>query len=100
MNNITPTSTEKIFKLINHFPCLRSKVENWQVKKFDPDLFLEIMTGASHGEHLCALFIVNVWNPAYAKKKGWDFDLMEFVGTCDLVSRTCLVEWVLNPVWP
>ena len=64
--------TQKILELILSIPCLESRVdinsfvENGQ---FNPKDFFKCMRGMSHGEYVCGLFILNVWNPADAKRK-------------------------------
>ena len=68
-------SPTQITQLIRSFPCLRSKLPNYAPEPFDPDAFHELIGPWSHGERLCALFILNVWNPLYAKVQGWQFNL-------------------------
>lgn len=88
--------------LIATFPCLRIKVGSYieSDEPFDADAFWNLFVGASHGERLCALFVLNVWNPGYANSQEWDFDLIEFVGSADSGNRKALLNWIANPVWP
>jgi len=95
-------SSEKfIWELIFSFPCLRIKFGGrpWR-HEFDPDKLYEAAGLWSHGEWMCVLFVLNVWNPGYAKQKGWTFDLFEFLGVADQGNRAALLKWANKPVWP
>jgi hypothetical protein len=92
--------TEYIMQLIYEFPCLVKKVQPWIPMEFDPDKFHSMLTGSSHGERLCGLFVLNVWNPGYATSKEWHFDLIEFAGTADYENRAVVMKWLAAPVWP
>lgn len=94
------TPSQYIFALINEFPCLVSKMRGWRDAEFDPDKFYAFTRGWSHGEKLCALFVLNVWNPGYAKQKKWKFDLFDFIGTVDAGNVAPVLEWMQNPYWP
>jgi hypothetical protein len=94
------TPTAQILELIASFPCLRNKVRHYQPIQFDADHFWKLFAGASHGERLCALFILNIWNPGYAVSQGWRFDLFEFIGCADGGNRSALIAWMENPFWP
>ena len=101
-------STKYILELIDSFPCLRMIVRpqdcltkaHHEKPSFDPDKFLALMDCASSGQRLCAKFVVNVWNPTYAKMQGWDFDLFDFVGTADRENKMPVLDWMQNPRWP
>ncbi len=86
--------------LAESFPCLRIKIEEYHPARFDPDTFWRLMRGASSGERLCALFVLNVWSPVYAARKGWKFDLFEFAVTADSTNRELVCEWITYPDWP
>ena len=94
-------ATGIIVELIKSFPCLRIKVgSDWRPYEFEPDLFYENADCWSGGERLCVLFVLNVWNPGYAKHKGWTFNLFDFIGTADPGNRAALLKWCENPIWP
>ena len=92
--------TDKILKLARSFPCLERKLCGWNPAEFDPDRFYRMMSGWSHGEQCCAMFVLNVWCPSDAKAKGWTFDLMEFADVADSEHRMPLMQWLANPEWP
>jgi hypothetical protein len=93
--------TEKILRIARSFPCLEKKLAGWNPPAFDPDKFFQMMGGASHGEWLCAMFILNVWDPGGAKlKEEWHFEFFDFAGIADSGNRRALVNWLANPEWP
>lgn len=92
--------TQKIMGLIRTIPCLSKRYKGWNPEEFDPEAFYSLTIGMSHGEKLCALFILNVWNPSYARQRGWEFDVVEFAGTADAESRSAFLLWMADPVWP
>lgn len=87
-----------IIALAASFPCLEDKVAG--MTSFDADEWMERSGPWSSGEKRCALFIVNVWNPGYAKSQGWDFNLFDFAGGVDIDNRAALLAWMIDPVWP
>lgn len=87
-----------ILALAASFPCLEHKVVG--MTKFDADEWMKRSGPWSSGEKRCALFIVNVWNPGYAKSEGWHFDLFDFIGGVDTDNRKALLMWCIDPVWP
>jgi hypothetical protein len=97
---MTIEPTDYILRLARSFPCLRSKIMDYRPAKFDPDAFHALMDAWSHGERLCGLFVLNVWNPVAAKSKGWQFDLMDFVGIVDAGNSLALEAWIRNPIFP
>lgn len=94
------TPTEKILDLLRRFPCLNKIFKHWNPKEFDPDEFYGFIGGMSHGEKLCARFILNVWNPSYARQQGWDFDVMEFAVIADEDAKAAFMDWLIQPLWP
>jgi hypothetical protein len=98
--NSRKTPTEKILVLARSFPCLERKLQGWQPREFDPDEFWRMTGGWSHGELLCAAFVVHVWNPGWAAKNGPTFDFMDFAGIADTDSRLVVIYWLADPVWP
>jgi len=92
--------TTQILALIESFPCLKKKLAGWSPKEFDADVFYKMMDGWSHGEFLCGVFILNVWNPGHARANQWNFDAIEFAGTCDSENRRAFIQWMANPIWP
>ena len=94
-------ATKIIVELIKSFPCLRKKLgSNWAPYEFEPHLFRNMMDCWSHGEWMCGMFVLNVWNPGYAKAQNWSFDIFEFLGTADPGNRKALLDWCGNPIWP
>lgn len=67
---------------------------------FDPDTFARPLDVKSSGERHAMLFLLNVWNPGYAKSKGWDFRLFDAVGTLDSDNLEGICEWMQRPIWP
>lgn len=68
---------------------------------FDADLFAQkLNTGCSDGQRFMILFILNVWNPAYARRQGWQFDLFTALNTLDEQNRVAIAQWMEHPVWP
>ncbi|HEY4415937.1 MAG TPA: hypothetical protein VGO57_09615 [Verrucomicrobiae bacterium] len=67
---------------------------------FDPDLFHEQIGVWSSGERLGALFLLNVWNPGYARDKGWFFNIMDAAGTFDPDNMGGIIEWLQHPIFP
>lgn len=95
-----PTPTELILALAASFPCLVDKIAHYHPKEFEADEFHKLIGPWSSGEKLCALFILNVWNPGYAKSKGWKFDLFDFAAGCDFENKEALIRWLEHPLWP
>lgn len=92
--------TRLILEILRSFPCLRAKFGEWNPSKFRPDTFAAMLAGGSHGEILCGLFVLNIWNRSEANEKGWMFDLIEFAGTADIANRRALAAWLTDPTWP
>lgn len=94
-------SEEIIWRLILSFPCLRLKFTGgpWP-GPFDAEKLYGLSARWSTGERLCVLFVLNVWNPSYAKHKRWDFNLFDFVGTADDGNKEALLNWISKPEWP
>lgn len=100
MQNMKMTPGEYILALARSFPCLRHKLVGWKPEKFDADVLYKCSGPWSSGEKLCVLFVLNVWNPGYAKSQGWTFNLFDFVGTADIGNRAALQAWIDRPHWP
>jgi hypothetical protein len=69
-------------------------------KTFDPDKFAKRLDVVSTGERHAMLWLLNVWNPTYAKSKGWTFDLFAALSSLDSENSFGIAEWVANPRWP
>jgi hypothetical protein len=67
---------------------------------FDAPKFAFDMGVWSDGEQHAALWLLNVWNPGWAKAEGHRFDLFAAVGTLDSFNLNAIAEWMVNPVWP
>jgi len=107
MNTLSPQQPRfnpdtYILNLVRTFPCLAIKVRRWldHTTEFDADEFHALFRGASTGELLCALFILNVWNPGYADLQGWRFDFIAFMACADDGNRKALLNWIAHPHWP
>jgi len=93
--------TEKILRIARSFPCLEKKLAGWNPPAFDPDKFFRMMNGSSHGEWLCAMFVLNVWDPNAPRiKEEWRFEFFDFSGIVDSGNRRALLDWLANPEWP
>lgn len=68
--------------------------------RFDPDNFFKITKACSDGEAHMILWLLNVWNPHYAKSKRRNFDLFQALNTLDSGNRQCIADWLQNPIWP
>ena len=67
---------------------------------FDPDLFKKYTRSLSDGETFMVLWILNVWNPSYARSKKWNFNLFDALGTLDNGNRLAICDWLKQPIWP
>jgi hypothetical protein len=67
---------------------------------FDPDRFAGQLGVCSSGTRHMILFILNVWNPGYAKSKGWDFNLFDALNSLDEGNRQAIAWWLHRPLWP
>lgn len=99
-NTTKPTPVQYIYALARLFPCLENKMPLRTPADFNPEELYESMGGWSHDEQLCVLFVLNVWNPDYAKSKGWDFNLFGFVYAADRNNRAVVQNWLQDPYWP
>jgi hypothetical protein len=120
------TATKQLLFLATTLPCLARKMnvsivavegeqpqllnyhrnvpwleESYGLLEFNPDKFHRCIGPWSTGEIYCALFLLNVWNPSYARDKRWRFDLFNFVGTCGGGEEVdAVIAWMKNPIWP
>lgn len=94
------TPTEKILNLLRTFRCLEKSFNSWRPKVFDPEEFYTLADGLPRGEKLCALFLLTVWNPSYARERGWEFNVMEFANAADDDAKAAFTVWLIQPVWP
>ena len=102
--------TDYILALARSFPCLRRKLQHFDPtephplrpdeRTFDADRFYAAMAGWSRGEELCGLFVLNVWNPSYARDNGWSFDMFRFVNTADESNLDAFQTWIACPHFP
>ena len=97
---MTPSPTEYILALARSFPCLKPKLHRWNPANFDADVFHEIIRGWSSSERHAAYFILTVWNPGYARDRGWTFDVVEAVSSLDPVNRAPILAWISRPYYP
>jgi hypothetical protein len=84
------------------FPCLRGCILDacFFEGQFDPDDLARNMRYWSHGEKLAARFILTVWNPSEARKRGWRFDAAEALAVWDSDNRAAYIAWCRNPIYP
>ncbi len=97
---MSPCPTKYILALARTFPCLKHKLERWNPKTFDPDLFHDRIGGWSTSERHAAYFVLTVWNPDDARDKGWTFDLVIAVSCLDPENRAPILAWIAHPYWP
>jgi hypothetical protein len=94
------SSTEYILTLARSFPCLGPKLRWWNPASFDAEVFHDMIGGWSTSERHAAYFILTVWNPGYAREKGWTFDAVEAVSSLDPVNRMPILQWMARPYYP
>lgn len=68
--------------------------------QFQPEIFARVLKVCSDGERHCVLWLLNVWNPSFAKLKGWNFDMFDAMGVLDGENRMGICEWMVNPRYP
>ena len=56
--------------------------------------------GWSSSERQAAHFILTVWNPGYARDRGWTFDVVDAVSSPDPVNRAPIIAWIAQPYYP
>jgi hypothetical protein len=89
-----------IFHLGCSFPSLRSRFESMPPGTFDADRLAEELGVLSHGERHAALFLLNVWNPGYARENAWHFDAVEALAVWDEPHRRAFLAWAAHPLFP
>ena len=67
---------------------------------FDPVIFSRVLKVCSDGERHCVLWLLNVWNPSFAKLKGWNYDMFAALPSLDSENRLGIAEWLVNPRFP
>lgn len=87
-----------ILALARSFPCLAHKLESWTV--WNAVSFERASRPWSHGERVCADFVLTVWNYADAKRARRLFDFCDAVGTLGYRELTPILIWMRDPVWP
>lgn len=63
----------------------------------DVDVLMGAARGMSTGERHAACFVACVWNPGYAREKGWKFDALEVLGSWDARNRQAFLNWAQTP---
>jgi hypothetical protein len=86
--------------LARSFPCLERKLRWWKTAHFDADDLYEMTGGWSTSEYHAAWFVLTVWNPGYAKNRGWIFDVVDAASSLDLVNRVPILKWIERPYYP
>ena len=95
-----PSPTQYILALARTFPCLEAKLRFWHPANFDADDFHKMIGGWSTSERHAAYFVLTVWNPGYARDRGWTFDAVEAVSSLDVINRRPILEWMARPYYP
>src|SRR4051812_18295052 len=90
---IEQTETGDVRFLSKPRPWLVSHPVHKEELSFDPDIFAQMLGKCSSGERHCMLFILNVWNPGYAKDKGWQFDLFKAFDSLDYENLEGMAEF-------
>ena len=67
---------------------------------FNPEGFAQSLGVVSSGERHMMLWLLNVWNPTYAKSNGWQFDLFEAMHCLDSSNMSAITQWISSPVFP
>ena len=98
--NPSPSPTEYILALARSFPCLKPKLRWWNPANFDAEDFHEMIGGWASSERQAAHFILTVWNPGYARDRGWTFDVVDAVSSLDPVNRAPIIDWMVQPYYP
>ena len=81
-------------------PWLQAHPLRQEELTFDAPKFACEIDSWSAGEQHAALWLLNVWNPGWAKTEGHRFDLFAAVGTLDSSNLNAIAGWMVNPVWP
>jgi hypothetical protein len=92
--------TEYILSLARSLPCLEPKLKWWNPTNFDADDFHRMAGAWSTSEHHAVLFILTVWNPGYARDRGWTFDFVDAASSLDPVNRLPITRWFERPYYP
>ena len=66
---------------------------------FNPQKFAKKLTACSDGQRYMMLWILNVWNPGFARTR-WKFDLFQALGTLDGDNVAAICWWLERPIWP
>lgn len=67
---------------------------------FDADRYAKTVDACSTYTRHMRLFILNVWNPGYAKSKGWTFDLFAALRGLDDNNSRAIAWFCKTSVWP
>lgn len=67
---------------------------------FDADRYALTVDDCSTYTRHMRLFILNVWNPGYARSKGWTFDLFQALRGLDDNNSRAIAWFVKQQVWP
>lgn len=81
-------------------PWLQPRYPGATELSFDPDLYAKTRHQCSTYTAHMRLWILNVWNPSYARSKKWKFDLMEAAGGLDSGNLNAIAWWLKHPLWP
>lgn len=94
--------SEIIRQIALRFPCLQGEMISccFVAGKFKPNLLAANMRYWSHGEQMAARFLLTVWNPSQAKRKGWRFDVVEALAVWDMGNREAYTAWCATPIYP
>lgn len=92
------TPKEAIVELARTFPTLRNLVPK-DPKKWDIGQFMQPLWAMGSGAHHAMRFVGSVWNPSDAKEQGWEFNVVEALGSWDCEHRRAFLIWAIRPWW-
>jgi hypothetical protein len=89
------------YKILSiHRPWLTPHWKGSDELQFDPDEYAKELDCCSTYTRHMRLFILNVWNPGYAKSMGWHFNLFDAIGGLDGDNLAALAKFIRHPIWP
>lgn len=83
-----------------HRPWLTAHPGRPEELTFDADKYAETINACSTYTAHMRLFILNVWNPGYARSKGWTFDLFKALRGLDQGNSDAIAWFIKNQIWP
>jgi hypothetical protein len=81
-------------------PWLVPKFDGSREFTFNPDCYAATLDDCSDYTRHMRLWILNVWNPHYAKKRGWTFDLFAALRGLDSGNVDAIAHHMKLRAWP